>query len=42
MNPGIFYAGLAYVIWGLFPLYFKQVAEVPAMEVVAHRPSGRC
>ena len=37
MNPGIFFAGLAYVIWGLFPLYFKQVAAVPAMEVVAHR-----
>ena len=37
MNPGILYAGLAYIIWGLFPLYFKQVAEVPAMEVVAHR-----
>ena len=37
INPGVPLAFLAYVIWGLFPLYFKQVAAVPAMEVVAHR-----
>jgi len=27
----------AYVMWGLFPLYFKAVAHVPAVEVLAHR-----
>jgi chloramphenicol-sensitive protein RarD len=37
MNPGIAYALSAYVIWGTFPLYFKQVADVPALEVVMHR-----
>lgn len=37
MNPGIVYATLAYTAWGLFPLYFKQVADVPALEVVMHR-----
>jgi chloramphenicol-sensitive protein RarD len=37
MNPGILYAALAYVAWGLFPLYFKQVADVPSVEVVMHR-----
>ncbi|MDC6168159.1 EamA family transporter RarD [Paucibacter sp. XJ19-41] len=37
MNPGIVYAALAYLCWGLFPLYFKQLVEVPALEVVAHR-----
>ncbi len=37
MNPGIVYATLAYLAWGLFPLYFKQVASVPALEVVVHR-----
>jgi len=37
MNPGILYAALAYVAWGLFPLYFKQVAQVPSLEVVMHR-----
>lgn len=37
MNTGILYAALAYVAWGLFPLYFTRVADVPALEVVAHR-----
>ncbi len=37
MNPGILYATLAYVVWGLFPLYFRQIADVPALEVVMHR-----
>lgn len=37
MNPGILYATLAYVIWGLFPLYFRELAAVPALEVIAHR-----
>lgn len=37
MNRGIAYAALAYLAWGLFPLYFKQIAEVPSIEVVMHR-----
>lgn len=37
MNPGILYAALAYMVWGLFPLYFRQIADVPALEVVMHR-----
>ena len=37
MNTGIVYAALAYLYWGLFPLYFRQVAAVPALEVVLHR-----
>lgn len=37
MNTGILYAALAYIAWGLFPLYFKQVADVPSLEVVMHR-----
>jgi len=28
---------LAYGLWGIFPLYFKAVAEVPALEVLFHR-----
>ncbi|MBK7015994.1 MAG: EamA family transporter RarD [Sulfuritalea sp.] len=27
----------AYVIWGLVPIFFKQIAEVPATEIIAHR-----
>ena len=31
-------AGLsAYLIWGLVPIFFKQIAEVPADEIIAHR-----
>ena len=37
MNPGVAYGALAYALWGLFPIYFKQTAHVPALEVLAHR-----
>ena len=37
MNTGILYAALAYIAWGLVPLYFRQVADVPSLEVVMHR-----
>ncbi|AVT05059.1 EamA family transporter RarD [Paracidovorax avenae] len=37
MQTGILYATLAYVAWGIFPVYFHQVASVPALEVVLHR-----
>jgi len=34
---GIFYALSAYILWGLLPLYWKLLEEVPAIEVLAHR-----
>ena len=34
---GVAYAVAAYGFWGLNPLYFKAVAAVPALEVLAHR-----
>jgi len=37
MNPGLLYAALAYTAWGLFPIYFKQLVQVNAFEVVMHR-----
>lgn len=37
MRIGVLHAALAYVAWGLFPLYFRQVAAVPALEIVLHR-----
>ncbi|WP_367848244.1 EamA family transporter RarD [Rhodoferax sp. WC2427] len=37
MHIGIVYAALAYTAWGLFPLYFHQLAGIPALEVVVHR-----
>lgn len=37
MQAGVAYAALAYLAWGLFPVYFKQLAAIPALEVVMHR-----
>ncbi|MGE0071978.1 MAG: EamA family transporter RarD [Thiomonas sp.] len=37
MNSGVFYALAAYVIWGLFPLYFKALDAVPSLQILAHR-----
>ncbi|MCX7166086.1 MAG: EamA family transporter RarD [Rhodocyclales bacterium] len=34
---GIFAGIIAYLIWGLVPIFFKQIAEVPAVEIIAHR-----
>ncbi len=36
-SKGAVYAVLAYVCWGLFPFYWKQVAAVPSEQVIAHR-----
>ncbi|TXD64360.1 hypothetical protein FUT87_28110, partial [Mitsuaria sp. TWR114] len=36
-RTGMLYAALAYIAWGLFPLYFKRLSEVNALEVIAHR-----
>jgi chloramphenicol-sensitive protein RarD len=37
MNPGLLYAALAFVAWGLYPLYFLMIASVPPIEVVLQR-----
>jgi chloramphenicol-sensitive protein RarD len=37
MNPGILYAFSAFTIWGLFPVYFKTLHQIPALEMLAHR-----
>ncbi|MFG6486995.1 EamA family transporter RarD [Roseateles sp. BYS78W] len=37
MNSGVFFALGAYLSWGLFPLYFRQIAAIPALQIVAHR-----
>ncbi len=38
-NPrlGYFLGLTAYTLWGLFPLYFKAIEAVPAIEIVVHR-----
>jgi chloramphenicol-sensitive protein RarD len=39
---GTIAAFAAYGMWGLFPLYWKQVAEVRAVEVLCHRVVWSC
>jgi chloramphenicol-sensitive protein RarD len=34
---GLYLAAAAYTIWGAFPIYFKQLAGIPADEILAHR-----
>lgn len=37
MNSGLLYAALAYTVWGLFPMYFKALHQVPPLQVLMHR-----
>ena len=37
MNRGILYGLGTYFLWGLFPLYWKLLDDVPALEIVGHR-----
>lgn len=37
MKKGILYAVGAYLMWGLFPLYWKQLETIPALQLIGHR-----
>ena len=36
-RSGLMYGMIAYLCWGAVPLYFAQVKDVPAVEILAHR-----
>lgn len=36
-RSGLAYGVAAYALWGVMPVYFKQIAVVPAIDIVAHR-----
>ena len=36
-RSGLAYGVAAYALWGVMPVYFKQIAIVPALDIVAHR-----
>ncbi|HEX7080899.1 MAG TPA: EamA family transporter RarD [Gammaproteobacteria bacterium] len=36
-RDGVLAAFVAYTLWGFLPIYFKVVAAVPSLEVLAHR-----
>ncbi len=37
MNRGIAYASAAYLLWGVFPIYFKALQGVAPLEILGHR-----
>jgi chloramphenicol-sensitive protein RarD len=37
VNKGILSALAAYLIWGIFPLYWKMLTNIPAMQIMTHR-----
>src|SRR5215207_5490678 len=39
MNKGIWNGLAAYAMWGFFPIYWKLLQNVPALQVIGHRIS---
>ncbi|HVT34469.1 MAG TPA: EamA family transporter RarD, partial [Nevskiaceae bacterium] len=37
MQQGLLAAAAAYFIWGLFPIYWRYLVEVPSLQIMAHR-----
>jgi chloramphenicol-sensitive protein RarD len=37
MQIGILYAAAAYILWGVFPIYFKALQEVSPLHILLHR-----
>ena len=36
-RAGVFYAGTGFIVWGLSPIFWKLIDQVPAMQLLAHR-----
>ena len=36
-RTGVIYAASAYIVWGIIPIFWKQISHVGADEIVAHR-----
>jgi chloramphenicol-sensitive protein RarD len=36
-RTGFLYGLAAYALWGVLPIYFKAIARIPAVDIVAHR-----
>ncbi len=37
MDIGYLYAVTAYILWGLFPLYWQPLSDIPATQLIGHR-----
>jgi chloramphenicol-sensitive protein RarD len=40
MNKGLIFGMLAFLFWGSFPIYWRGLHAVPAMEILAYRITG--
>lgn len=36
-RAGLAYGVVAYILWGVMPIYFRQIASIPSLDIVAHR-----
>ena len=41
-GQGIIYALISYFSWGMFPLFWKMLSSIPALNVLAHRMLWSC
>ena len=37
---GLLYGVLAFTVWGLMPIYWKLLKQIPSEEILAHRYYG--
>jgi len=37
IDKGVLYGASAYLMWGVFPIYFKMLHAVPAVQILGHR-----
>ena len=40
-KAGALAAAVCYLAWGTVPLYWKQLANINALELIAHRAAGQ-
>src|SRR5687767_14588461 len=36
-SKGVWYVGLSYVLWGFFPIYWKALVGISALQLICHR-----
>jgi chloramphenicol-sensitive protein RarD len=36
-SKGVWYVGLSYVVWGFFPIYWKALVGISALQLICHR-----
>jgi chloramphenicol-sensitive protein RarD len=36
-GAGVLYAAIAFLMWGIMPVYWRAIQQVPALEIVTHR-----